>query len=476
MTRSGTHLPTPRRAPTWTRRWLLPAALPLFLGLLGASSAAEGAAAPPPPTWGEPVEGLQARLELVGTPAAKGGLALRVSLRNQGEGPVLVGEAKDVFGWLFLASPNNKLFTDKVFYVKPADTWPSEMAPGGSWSIDRVELGGRQAYSFSKGLIIANGYPSPKPGERRQLHAAGVLREVIVPGKALVKWMLFLPRPKGKPLLVVSNMLEIDVGAPDLAALPKSERQTYVAGLMAQFRESAVAAKRARGVAVATGEQIVPELAAAVTDPEVAEFGRMWLATALADIGGERAAATLMELLNRAPGGVCNVVAYHGPKMRHAGLDQAIVTTALAGKPPAVAMWALRGFAAFGKDIPAALKSAALASTDPRIHGTVIEAMAARPNRGNVAKLVELVGAKDEHTRALAAKGLGIAGKASKATVGALIAALGGGDQVAPNACEALGKLTKRSAPYDPEADKAVKQRVIESWRKWWGEAAPDYR
>jgi len=417
--------------------------------------------------WGQPQAGLQASLAVSSAPAVGGNFTFQLAARNAGQAPVELGPADKSFAWLFVAQGAEKAFyTEKVF---PAEgtRWPAELAAGAEIAFASADLSRKKAYGYQKGMKLAEGYPSVGAGSEVTL--AGALNQVLSPGKAKARLMLYIPR-RGEPaLLLVSNTVEFAVAAPDLGSLSAEARKAFVADLMDQFRKDAWSAQQAHMVALKLGRDIVPDLAALAGDPKAQSFTLMWVGTALADIGGSQAARTLIKLLSDPRAGVPYVVAYHGVKVRNAALDAAILDKAKSGNDPVLGAWAVRGFWTFRTDVPESIIDMGIASEEPRARAAAAEALTKLPAERALPRLLGLLKDKAERVRAAAAASLGKTGSRATEAIASLIAALDlPGEEARRSVCAALEKLTGRQGPYDPQADESTRQGTIRAWKDWW--------
>lgn len=315
---------------------------------------AAAAGAPPTrpsskPVWGEAKAGIETSIRVAGEPAP-GKLILHLSVHNTGSAPAPLAGA---FGWILIAqSKDLAWYTDKLALV-PDQTpgWPAKLAADQMVELD-LDFTYSNAQPQRKGLKVIDGYPMPPAEEKDAVPCAAAVGKIVVPGSLRVRFMLYLPGPLDAPAgfrspLVTSNALEVVVPAPEFTTLSPEARAAALAALAKKFRKDEYAAMDAHHAAVKIGPDAVPLLIEQVSDPKAPDFARMWLTTALIDIGDDRALDTLLKLLQTGPPSVRYVIAYHGPKMKIGALDKEILAQAQTGKDPQFATWAARGRAAF---------------------------------------------------------------------------------------------------------------------------------
>ena len=211
---------------------------------------------------------------------------------------------------------------------------------------------------------------------------------------------------------------------------------------------------------MAIGKEIVPQLLKAADEPGMPDFGRMWLATTLVDIGDERGVKRIIAYLVDPSPGVRYVIAYHGPKMANEKIDKAIIAAAEKNIDQVLAAWAARGFVACHRSFPEKLIQLALESREPRARAEVAAAVAQRagnsPNDADA--LVTLIGDQHELVRVAAARATAAAKLKDDRFIGALISALDNKGDNARNAItEALAVLTGE-------------KRTDAEWKRWWAE------
>jgi len=280
--------------------------------------------------------------------------------------------------------------------------------------------------------------------------------------------MLYLPRKDDSQVVLKSDFLAVEIGPPDLNKLSPAARKAFVAKLIAGFGGDPFAGQAAHGISVRLGVDVLDDLVGATKNPSVKGAGRMWLATALADIRDKRSAAVLVKLIGD-PGGVGHVVAYHGPKQRNAELDTAIIARGSESTDARMTALAMLGFMVFRGQAPGKLLDAGINSADPRVRTTVIAALSKTASIENVRGLVLLLKDTEPRVRSAAARALGAMGNRHASVVGGLTDALAiEGDQARSDVCDALGKLTGRAMPYERSASVDKKRKVIAGWREWW--------
>ena len=304
------------------------------------------------PSWGKEEAGVRVSLATGATVVAGGNVQVVVTAENNGAEPAAT---KDAFIWLLIAQGKDKAYLTariKMTDAKEGAGALGDSLAAGKSAVLTFELGTAEAFAYAAEAKIKDGYPELKDP------AVGKLADVISPGKAKAKVMLFLP---GKPL-VSSAALELAIGEPELAKLTGAAREKYLADLLAGFSKDEFAAKNAHDRAVKAGKELTPELIKALQTRNVLPpYGRMWVTATLCDLGDVRASAVLIAVLKSGDSSAA-VVAYHGWKMQDKPLHDAI--DAAAAKTPLLAAWAARGSQEFAKTRRPELIGAVIAALD----------------------------------------------------------------------------------------------------------------
>ena len=445
------------------------------MAFLASGALASPKTQPVPEPWGTSKAGVQVSLSVPGTIRAGGAFQVGLAVRNVGSAGVAMPAAKDVFGWLLLYySRDNAFVTGRVFPAAslPADAWPGELASGKTVRFAPVDLSARKVYSYDKRRQVYTVYLKPDSGATLPA-ADGTLARKLTPAKARARFMLYLRRPKAQPLLLTSNVVDLEIAPPDFAALSAEAQKEFAAKLIATFDKDAWAAMNAHGQAVAIGPAIVPYLVEAIRNRRRPGFSRLWLATSLADIRCEASVAELIRLLDDPAGGVRSVVGYHGPKQHSDKLDAAVIAKIAKDKSTSPVSYTLLGFMVFRSRVPEELLAVSFESDDPRVRATFAAALKSRASDFNVTRLTALLADENERVRSAAAKALGAMNRPSPAVIGALVRSLQApGDVARKSIADALGELTDRKGPYDPKADAQAREKVVRDWRAWWAAKA----
>ncbi|MDP7288819.1 MAG: HEAT repeat domain-containing protein [Phycisphaerae bacterium] len=431
--------------------------------------------------WGRARAGLALSVECSAAVRQGGGFVLAPALRNVGRTAGGLCPRGEAVAWLILkhtpasGAIGKYYFSGRVFpgSVKGSKAWPAALDSGGRLDLAPMDFGLVPLHPYSKGVKFLSHHVT---GKGSIPAAAGKLQDVLGCGKVSVQYMLYLPRKDDSPIVLKSDFLSVPVGPPDLNKLSPDARKAFVADLIAGFGGDPFAGRSAHQIAVSLDSDIVDDLITATKNPSVTGGGRMWLVTALADIRDKRCAAALVKLIDEG-GSVGHVVAYHGPKQRDAELDKVIIARGASSKDARLTALAMLGFMVFRGQAPATLVDAGVSSDDPRVRTTVIAALSKTASIENVQGLVLLLKDSEPRVRSAAAKALGAMGNCHATVVGGLIAALEPrGDRARSDVCQALGKLTGRSEPYDSNASDDAKQKVIVSWRQWWAAVRKNHR
>jgi len=449
-------------------------------------ASAEQPASRPARRWGPTKAGLAVSIEVKSAVDVRRGgkLILSPAIRNSGQTPTNLGAAKDAVAWLILKSQPADGSSPKYYFsatVRPAAgkegaNWPASLASGRQLTLQPTDFGEVKLYPYTRGVKFLKHHIT---GEGTIPKPAGMLKDVLPIGQVSIQYMLYLRRKGDSPVLLKSGFLAAEIGPPDLKSLSPQRRKAFVADLIAGFEGDAFAGKAAHSLAVSLGRQVVGDLIAAARSKSVrlSGAGRLWLATALADIRDDRSADALAKWLDGKHVGVRHVAAYHGPKQRSDKLDAAIIARASKAQDPRLTALALLGFMVFRGEVPRKLLDAGIDSDDPRVRTTVAAALSQTASEENVRGLVALLKSDEQRVRSAAAKALGAMGNRHATVIGALIAALEPqGDRARTDVCNALVKLTGHKLPYDGGASADRKRKIITEWKAWWAAVTKNHR
>ena len=277
--------------------------------------------------------------------------------------------------------------------------WPAALAPGTSIDLPPQRIDTLRAYAYAKGMKNVAGYPSGAP-ERGEIESADRVADVVDPGQVRVQYVAYLDGGAGSGLLLEARMLKAEARIGDFSALTNPRQGRALAWLAGQFGRDAFAARDAHDSVVRIGAAAVPMLTGIVTNSAAPGFARMWTTTALADVGGAPAAATLKMCLADPSPAVRNVAAYHGLKLHDDAFDAALGDAARTGADPTITAWAILGYLKFRKDVPAALLSVAVENKDRRARAAVLDTIVgANPDASHLPLLRKLAADEDERIR-----------------------------------------------------------------------------
>lgn len=383
-----------------SHKFFFAAALSAFLFSTGLATAKESptpakagsAAASPAVEWSQPSAGVQAGFALRQPVQVNGAISFGLSLRNTGSGAVALGPAKEAFAWVLVAQGKENVYYTEKLPLQAAQEWPAALAGGTELELKALDLQGVKAYRYVKGTKLAGGYPAAEAAA-----PAGKVGALLTPGRATAKWIVLLPRQGEPPLSLISAALPLEVSAGNLDALSPAQRAKWIADLLQRFDRDAFGGQAAHAQAVKIGKPLLRELIAAVKEADRPSHSRMWLATTIADIPDDSAAAALADLLNDSDGAVRCVVAYHGPKQKNDKLDKAIIAAARESKDDRFAAYALLSFLVHRGKVPDELVHVGLNSPDPRARATAAKALATMASQDTLARLRDL--AKDQDPR-----------------------------------------------------------------------------
>ena len=333
--------------------------------------------------------GLVAMASMEGPITVGGPLRFRLGVSNSAPTALAFGTTNKLFALLTLKPEPGKVYLSDAVALTPATPWPATLAAGATLSFQSVDVG-------STTVHLMSGLRQARSGDR--------LNAMLTPGSARVRWCVSVPQPNSAPPLhFLSEWQEIAVPLSEPVAAPTNALLAS-ADLLLRFNRDAWSAQKAHDEAVKRGAALLPDLVAAAQERTRPDFARMWLATTIADIPGEKAVAGLIALLDDPAGEVRCVVAYHGPKQRSATLDQAILATAQKSNSAHFTAYALLGFLAFRGEAPDALVKTGVENEDPRARSTAAGILANMANDLNKSRLQALLQDKDERVRATARK------------------------------------------------------------------------
>ena len=427
-----------------------------------------------PLKWGPSRAGLQLSLTLAKEVRTGEKLIIRLAVRNVGAAAVALPAAGNAFVYLEIGYSKEKAFITEA--TRPACAvarWPVELAEGEVFHFEPVDLSKTGVYPREDRRKLLAAQLSdridqlPKPSRR--------ISDILLPGEPVVRFALCLPRTGQTALLLGSNKLPLAVRPPVFESLSPASQKAFLDDLLARFDRDARGAQEAHHIAVRSGTGVVPHLIQAAKDHGRPGHSRMWLATALADIPDSRAAEALIGLLDDPLAGVRYVAAYHGPKQRDTKLDKEIVRQTVRRQDSRMTALALLGFMVFRGSTPEELLRIGLDSEDGRARAAVAHALRGRASASNVARLLALLNDTDQRVRSTAARTLAAMNVRSNRVIGGLLAALDlPGELARARICAALGELTDKNLPYDPEADEPARRATLLAWKTWWAEAHGD--
>ncbi len=427
----------------------LPAVLIMCCGLAGAQESA--------PAWGDSQRGLRAGLSVADTPRMLGPLTSVPRLQRTIAEPWPAAMIHQATSYMLIAQNQRVWFTEKLPLQPRQD--PANLTVDALLDYEPVDIGNRLAYPYQQGGAIAQGYPLLDE------QATGrSVNEIVQLGTAILVWVVWLPGGSDGVLLR-SNSLQVEIGPPLLSTLSEARRQEVTDGILNGFRQHAAAAQTAHAMATAIGSELADALTGLYAS-ELPEHGRMWLANALIDIGGEKTIRLITDQLPSSRGGLAHVIAFHGPKAGDSSLDAAIAAAAMESDDPLLTAWALRGFSTFAGTIPASLLQHAMVHQEPRLRATAIDGIVLKPSDDARAQLLTLL--KDDHPK--------VAGAAATALVKlnfddeeirrTMIQRLDlEDDEARERLTQALSDLTGRQLIHDAEASPEEQARLLDAWR-----------
>ena len=336
--------------------------LPLLMVLLCVVC---GSAAPPsvpqaakpaetPLVWGPPSAGVQSALAVEGDVRVGGTFRIRLSLRSAAGQTIGLPTAGEAFGWAVigqsLGDSKRVYYSEKVRMAGAA--WPGELGGGAVVRLGPFDLSAATVFPSKAARSLLTAYLSGKD-DADLPKAAGKLNEVLIAGRATVKFILCLPHEGEKPMLVASTLVPVTIGPPDMASLKPDAREKFLSGLMKQFNRHPWAGQQAHDTCVQLGKEVLPHVLKAAFETGRPSHARLWLTTTLADIRDPRCVRALITLLDDPAGGIRNVVAYHGVKQRSERLDKALLEKVKASYATSrLAAWTLLGFMVHRSSVP----------------------------------------------------------------------------------------------------------------------------
>jgi len=442
--------------------------------------AAPTTTAPAERVWGKSQAGLSVSILADGDWRLDGRMAIAPAVRNRGSIAAPLPAANAFFGYLVIRQGGLTYYTEKIHYASDWRDWPRSLPAGGMLTLGEKDVATLKLFASKRGLPLKDGYPSEqvdgKPVARKPV---GTLAEILRPGTVRCLQITYLPRGDERPLLLKSNVVAPVVSVKDFASLPEKVRTEILGDLARRFRRDAFSAQGAHAGAVEIGKPAVTMLATIARDKSAGGPARMWAGTALADIGGDRAAEVLIECLGASDGGVRHVAAYHGLKLRNAKFDQALNARAVRGDQPGLTAWALLGYCRFRKGAaPAELVAAAVDSRNDRVRMAVAEVFSRTPPVASQLPLLRKLAVDAQpQVRHSAASSLSKSGDRSRATMEALLRCLQmPGDRPRAAAANALARIAKKNIPYPASGTDEEKDAAVARWKKWWDASKGNYK
>ncbi|KPK82913.1 MAG: hypothetical protein AMJ81_08885 [Phycisphaerae bacterium SM23_33] len=451
--------------------WLAAAAAP--------AQATAPATAPAERQWGQTNAGLSVSAAPVGRWLLARRMDVDFAIRNTGKLPATLPPADDLFGYLLLAQGKTAHYTEKIFHARGQPGWPARLAEGQVLQLRAVDVSELKAFAYNPRLPLVKGYPlETVGGQPRPAAPAGSVGEVLKPGPVRVKYVAYLPRPGEGAVSLVSSTIRVDLGLADFGKLPADRQRRILDDLAARLKKDAWSAKLAHGDAVQIGRPAAATLISIAADTEAPYFGRMWAVAALADIGGQEAAAALIACLGDADPGVRCAAAYHGLKLRSEPFDKALNQRAVSAEDAGLSAWAIMGYLKFRKQVPPELLKAGVESDEWRVRAAVAETLArGNPDRSHLPILRRLAQDSNPQIRRTAARAIGYVGDRCFETIAALIAALPmQGEDARHSVAGALSALTGKKWPYDQSASLEEKAVIVSQWQRWWEMNKASYR
>ncbi|MGB2823902.1 MAG: hypothetical protein WBF17_23185, partial [Phycisphaerae bacterium] len=209
------------------------------LSLAWVSTAVSGAAETQPaaPQWGTSKAGVQISLSVPDQLRTGGKFEVHVAVRNVGSAAVALPAAKDVFGWLLLLyDRDNAYVTGKVFPAADLGPgkWPDKLDGGGAIRFEPTDMSAVNAYSYDKRRAVYTAYLKPESGAALPA-PDGKLAGKLSPGKARARFTLYVPRPDEQPLMLSSNVIDVEIAPPDFSKLPPDAQKEFAARLLDKF-------------------------------------------------------------------------------------------------------------------------------------------------------------------------------------------------------------------------------------------------
>lgn len=300
-------------------------------------------------TWGklDAASGLRSAIFLPPTTPLVPGekLPLIFNLDNQ---RAAAAKLKGSFTWFFVAiNKETGYYTEQLPVDSAQPAGLGESLAGESIADLTLDISTLKIFPYDKSLVLAEGYPAPATPAVPQ----GILSKFLPVGTVRVRAMTYLPATK---TLLISNTLPIQIGEPDLAKLTPAQRQVIVTALLQQYHGDPFAGNNAYKRALKLGPTLLPEVTAALADPQLSPAGKQWLAATVCDLTAAalakadavnvaNAQVAITHLKQWLEQDICgDVIAYYGPHAKNEKLDAAI--RAAAKKNPNVAHWAAEGF------------------------------------------------------------------------------------------------------------------------------------
>ncbi len=390
--------------------------------------------------FGEAVSGIQVAL-------VNDAGEFSLQMKNGAVSPIQTAGA---FAWLLVVESR-----DSAWFSEKLSLETQGPVPAGKVASVPVHMSGMKFYPYVKGMKVVDGYPQREGGDG---DGDEVRTFASLPQSARVQAIVSV-RAEGERISTKSRA--VPMVAPQAASQPAEG-----AALLQQFRRNAFSAQAAHARAVRLGAQVAPMLEEGLKDPSMPGFGRMWIATALVDLGGETARKIAPVLAADSMEGVRLVLAFHGPKLKDAKVDEVILDRARSGTEPMFTAWAARGFAQQKRPFPRKLVDAAFNSKEPRARAEVAHVLAASTDRADLDRLGAMFADENELVRVAAADSVRENTLKSAELARAMVRALDmPGESAKARIVEALAKVWQKPWVYDMQAAEESRVSVLREIR-----------
>ena len=355
--------------------------------------------------WGQrAANNLQARLAITNTPAKGGTISAVVELRNTGDTAV---PAKGIHIWFMVAQGK-----DKAYFTAAQKSSDLQMLEAGAFTTMLLDPSSLPAYSYDPSLQLKDGMPNAGP-DAPAPKSLGNLAELLPTGRVRMKaFVIYTSTVDHKPYtdVIPSNTFDVSVSEGDFAKLDETAKKSLISDTLKLFHGDAVAGKAGHDKSLKIGEPILQPLLDALSDEHLSEAGQLWLVATLVDLGDKRAVPALIKQVE-AGGAKAYVIAYHGPRMKNADLNDAIAKAASSSDDPKLIAWSARGLGKAGKKLDAKALATMVGQSDGAGRLEAVDILLEQTDKSTVQLLAMLITDRETSVQLRAIQQVAAAGR-----------------------------------------------------------------